>query len=119
MMFSCVLAPFPCCFLGQLWYLIVSIPDLCLLSYFQVPFQKQCSGREGIQVCKKVGIIDIKCKDNIFVVFFNKKNDYSNESLINKLYTKTIRIESVTLKTTNKVTLRFEILRDLLTFRNI
>ena len=25
---------FPCGILGQMWYMIVSIPDLCLLSYF-------------------------------------------------------------------------------------
>ena len=25
---------FPCGVLGQVWYFIVSIPDLCLLSYF-------------------------------------------------------------------------------------
>ena len=25
---------FPICILGQVWYLIVSIPDLCTLSYF-------------------------------------------------------------------------------------
>ena len=24
---------FPCCILGQVWYLIVSIPDICRLSY--------------------------------------------------------------------------------------
>ena len=27
---------FPCGILGQVWYLIVSFPDLCLLSYFQL-----------------------------------------------------------------------------------
>ena len=27
-------ATFPCGILGQVWYLIVSIPDLCRLSYF-------------------------------------------------------------------------------------
>ena len=27
---------FPCGILGQVWYLIESIPDLCLLSYFEV-----------------------------------------------------------------------------------
>ena len=27
-------APFPCGVLGQVWYLIVSFPDLCHLSYF-------------------------------------------------------------------------------------
>ena len=33
-MFSCVFVTFPYGVLGQIWYLIVSIPDLCLLSYF-------------------------------------------------------------------------------------
>ena len=32
--FNCVFAAFPCGILGQVWYLIVSIPDLCCLSYF-------------------------------------------------------------------------------------
>ena len=34
MMFYCVFVTFPCGVLGQVWYLIVSIPDLCLLTYF-------------------------------------------------------------------------------------
>ena len=29
---------FPCCILGQVWYLIVSFPDLCRLSYFYYEF---------------------------------------------------------------------------------
>ena len=33
-MFTCVFVTFPCVILGQVWYLIVSIPDLCRLSYF-------------------------------------------------------------------------------------
>ena len=33
-MFSCVLASFPYGVLGQVWYLIVWIPDLCILSNF-------------------------------------------------------------------------------------
>ena len=33
-MFSCVFVTFPCGVLGQVWYLIESIPDLCLLPYF-------------------------------------------------------------------------------------
>ena len=33
-MFSCVFVTFPCGVLGQVWYLIVSIPDLCHLIYF-------------------------------------------------------------------------------------
>ena len=30
-MFSCVMVTFPCVVLGQIWYLIVSIPDFCFL----------------------------------------------------------------------------------------
>ena len=30
-MFSCVIVTFPCVVLGQIWYLIVSIPDISLL----------------------------------------------------------------------------------------
>ena len=33
-MFNCVFATFPCGILGQVWYLIASIPDLCRFSYF-------------------------------------------------------------------------------------
>ena len=32
--FNCVFVTFPCGILGQMWYLIVSIPDLYQLSYF-------------------------------------------------------------------------------------
>ena len=34
-MFSCVFATLPCGVLGQVWYLIVAISDLCLLTYFK------------------------------------------------------------------------------------
>ena len=33
-MFYCVFVTFPYGSLGQVWCLIVSIPDLCILSYF-------------------------------------------------------------------------------------
>ena len=33
-MFNCIFVTFPCGLLGQVWYLIVSFPDLCCLSYF-------------------------------------------------------------------------------------
>ena len=39
-MFSCVFVTFPYGVLGQVWYLIVSIPDLCLLSYFYSMFKE-------------------------------------------------------------------------------
>ena len=29
-----IFVTYPCGILGQVWYLIVSFPDLCLLSYF-------------------------------------------------------------------------------------
>ena len=35
-MFTCVCVTFPCGILGQVWYLIVSISDLCRLSNFEV-----------------------------------------------------------------------------------
>ena len=31
----CIFVTFPCNILGQVWYLIVSFPDLCCLSYFE------------------------------------------------------------------------------------
>ena len=34
MVLNCVVVTFPFDILGQVWYLIVSIPDLCPLSYF-------------------------------------------------------------------------------------
>ena len=33
-MFNCVFVTFPCGIQGQVWYMIVSIPDLCHFSYF-------------------------------------------------------------------------------------
>ena len=35
-MFNCDFVTFPCGTLGQVWYLIVFIPDLCHLSYFHM-----------------------------------------------------------------------------------
>ena len=32
----CIFVTFPCGILGKVWYLIVSFPDLCLLSYFHM-----------------------------------------------------------------------------------
>ena len=32
----CIFVTFPCGILGQVWYLIVSFPDLCRLSYFYI-----------------------------------------------------------------------------------
>ena len=35
-MLNCVFVTFPCGILGQVWYWIVSIPDLCRLSYLHL-----------------------------------------------------------------------------------
>ena len=35
-MFNCIFVTFPCSVLGQVWHLIVSIPDLCRLSNFDI-----------------------------------------------------------------------------------
>ena len=35
-MFTFVFVTFPCGIVGQVWYLIVSIPDLSRLSYFEI-----------------------------------------------------------------------------------
>ena len=35
-MFNCDFVTFPCGILGQVWYLIVLIPDICRLSYFKL-----------------------------------------------------------------------------------
>ena len=42
-MFCCVFVTFPCGILGQLWCLIVSILDLCLLSYFELNLIVSCN----------------------------------------------------------------------------
>ena len=40
LMFFCIFVTFPCCILGQVWYLIVSFPDLCRLSYFYLIYMQ-------------------------------------------------------------------------------
>ena len=42
----CSFVTFPCGILGQVWYLIVSYPDLCRLSYF-------VSKRSVSQLCQR------------------------------------------------------------------
>ena len=42
-MFNWVFVTFLCCILGQVWYLIVSIPGLCRLSYFAILKQDTCA----------------------------------------------------------------------------
>ena len=46
-MFNCVFDTFPCGILGQVWYLTVSIPDLCRLSYFYNKSSIHCPTNES------------------------------------------------------------------------
>ena len=46
-----VFLTFPCGILGQVWYLIVMIPDLCLLTYFVY----QCLDNVGMYQYAKYG----------------------------------------------------------------
>ena len=40
-MLNCVFVTFPCGILGQMWYLVVSIPDICPFHYI-VPSKMHC-----------------------------------------------------------------------------
>ena len=52
---------FPIGFLGQVWYLIVLIPDLCPLSYFVVSVQTkvcaQSTGQPLSQACPGKSVV--------------------------------------------------------------
>ena len=52
-MFPCVFVTFPYGVLGQVWYLIVSIPDLCLPHYF---YQKDANMSIYLSVYPKVHV---------------------------------------------------------------
>ena len=49
-MFNCVFVTFPCGILGQVWYLIVSMPELCHRSYFMNMFKKNDKNCQRITV---------------------------------------------------------------------
>ena len=50
-MSNCDLVTFPCGILGQVWYLIVLIPDLCHLSYFgPIGLKLGCHGQHKASI---------------------------------------------------------------------
>ena len=72
---NCVFVTFPCGILGQVWYLIVSIPDICPF-YYMVPSNMHCSVfffmllLENIVVLQRsnfIQFIHISCKDPQFI----------------------------------------------------
>ena len=52
-MISCVFVTFPFGVLGQVWYLTVLIPDICLLLYLKPPLTKSI-GRSDLRKLLKV-----------------------------------------------------------------
>ena len=55
-MFNCVCVTFPCGILGQVWYLIVLIPDLCHLSYFVAGFRSSTDREDRFVVTRSDSI---------------------------------------------------------------
>ena len=77
MTFSCVFVTFPCGVLGQVWYLIVSIPDLCLLTYFE---RKNWFTNFMIQKIKKRREDDVmllKLLSNLIAIFKLNMSDFN------------------------------------------
>ena len=57
--FNCVLVTFPCGILGQVWYLIVSIPDLCRFHYLNTVESNNQSVRSCIQNTRKKKLFSV------------------------------------------------------------
>ena len=55
-LFNCVFVIFPCGILGQVWYLIVSISDLCRLLYFEINASASASATWPRQYCFYISI---------------------------------------------------------------
>ena len=79
-MFSCVFVTFPKGVLGQVWHLIVLIPDLCLLLYYVAPLGEHSksdhlSGYKRAYFMYEVGKIEKKRnwrrRKNMLTVYFN------------------------------------------------
>ena len=60
-MFYCVFVTFPCGVLGQVWCLIVSIPDLCLLSYFNDTFLASPFTKRAASFCTFCTLLESCC----------------------------------------------------------
>ena len=94
-MFNYVCVTFPCGILGQVWYLIVSIPDLCRLSYLlsiciQLSFYLACAtmyiiiGNQGVTLsvptafeCSGYGMGHAwVTEDGCISVYIRKKTTY-------------------------------------------
>ena len=90
--FHCVFVTFPCGVLGQVWCLIVSIPDLCL-SYFAMSKDKhkyeQVSSKRYKLTCTPIKDSDQPAHPQSLIRVFNVRsmgNEGSNVSSHRKLY---------------------------------
>ena len=67
----CLFVTFPCGILGQVWYLLVSIPDLCPLSYFVRVFRLHLK-TDQLNTCITLGLLNnLFCCLNITPLSFN------------------------------------------------
>ena len=73
-MFSCVFVTFPYGILGQVWYLIESIPDLCLLPYYYTDRSLLCLHLWSIPGEKDGGEILGLNKSMVGGIVFHKHN---------------------------------------------
>ena len=71
---------FPIGILGQVWYLIVSIPDLCTLTYFALLLKNLCINKCDMAVHQTLGLISVfaHCTPILLVLSCG----FSSESLL-------------------------------------
>ena len=77
MLFYCAFVTFPCGVLGQVWCLIVSVPDLCLLSNFHIYIHLfQQTLQMFFFFCHRTVKVFRGCTDTIYTG--NTKDDWGN-----------------------------------------
>ena len=84
-MFNCV--TFPSGIRGQVWYLIVSIPDLCRLSYFQDQLslnagQKYCRMFQGEHLAIFLTFINLPFAIKNFMVYIIEGPSYTGFTVV-------------------------------------
>ena len=80
--FPCVFATFPYGLSGQVWYLIVSIPDLCLLPYFYAssvdPDHTATDSVDPIQERSDQGLCCMHFKNTLDTFYHTEIGPYMN-----------------------------------------
>ena len=82
MVFNCVFVTFPCGILGQVWYYIISIPDLCRLSYFYMVHSDifmRCTEKHIVQKYhRRTAILVVMMDGRFYVTVSALKANYVN-----------------------------------------